>query len=329
MKIRKVTILGSTGSIGINALKVIENLKEEIRVIGLSCNKNIDLLINQIKTFNPLYVSIADEEAYHTFKNKITNYNIELLKGRNGLLEISSISDNDLIINGLVGSSGMEPTLCAIKKGINVALANKESLVMAGSLIEKAMNKSGAKIFPVDSEHSAIWQCLSGEVLSDVKRLILTGSGGPFRTRALDTFANISVSEALAHPNWEMGRKISIDSATMMNKGFELIEAFWLFKLDAKKIDIIIHPQSIIHSMVEFIDSSIKAQIGVPDMKVPIQYALTYPRHVWAPWESLNFSKVNKLTFEDPDYNRFPCLLLAKKSLKRTRLIANCIKFVK
>ena len=317
MKIRKVTILGSTGSIGINALKVIENLKEEIRVIGLSCNKNIDLLINQIKTFKPLYVSIADEEAYHAFKNKITNYNIELLKGRNGLLEISSISDNDLIINGLVGSSGMEPTLCALKKGINVALANKESLVMAGSLIEKAMNKSGAKIFPVDSEHSAIWQCLSGEALSDVKRLILTGSGGPFRTRALDTFANISVSEALAHPNWEMGRKISIDSATMMNKGFELIEAFWLFKLDAKKIDIIIHPQSIIHSMVEFIDSSIKAQIGVPDMKVPIQYALTYPRHVCAPWESLNFSKVNKLTFEDPDYNRFPCLLLAKKSLKR------------
>ncbi len=317
MKIRKVTILGSTGSIGINALRVIENLKEEIRVIGLSCNKNIDLLINQIKTFNPLYVSIADEEAYHTFKNKITNHDIELFKGRNGLLEISSISDNDLIINGLVGSSGMEPTLCAIKKGINVALANKESLVMAGSLIEEAMNKSGAKIFPVDSEHSAIWQCLSGEVLSDVKRLILTGSGGPFRTRALDTFANISVSEALAHPNWEMGRKISIDSATMMNKGFELIEAFWLFKLDAKKIDIIIHPQSIIHSMVEFIDSSIKAQIGVPDMKVPIQYALTYPRHVWAPWESLNFSKINKLTFEDPDYNRFPCLLLAKKSLKR------------
>ena len=178
---------------------------------------------------------LLTKETHNIFKNKITNYNVELLKGGNGLLEISSISDNDLIINGLVGSSGMEPTLCALK-GINVALANKESLVMAGSLIEKAMNKSGAKIFPVDSEHSAIWQCLSGEVLSDVKELSLTGSGGPFRTRALDTFANISVSEALAHPNWEMGRKISIDSATMMNKGFELIEAFWLFKLDAKKI---------------------------------------------------------------------------------------------
>ncbi len=316
MKTRKVTILGSTGSIGINALKVIENLNGKIKVIGLSCNKNTDLLLNQIKTFNPLYVSIADEEAYHTFKNKINNFNFELLKGRNGLLQISSINDNDLVINGLVGASGMEPTLCAIKKGINVALANKESLVMAGSLIKKAMNKSGAKIFPVDSEHSAIWQCLSGEALSDVKRLILTGSGGPFRKRALNTFSNISVSEALDHPNWEMGRKISIDSATMMNKGFELIEAFWLFDLDEKKIDIIIHPQSIIHSMVEFEDSSIKAQMGVPDMKVPIQYALTYPRHVWAPWESLNFSKVNMLTFEDPDYDRFPCLLLAKKSLK-------------
>ena len=316
MKVRNVTILGSTGSIGINALKVIENLKDEIRVIGLSCNKNIDLLFEQIKLFNPLYISVSNEEAFYLLKKKLINYNVELLKGKNGLLEISSINENDLIINGLVGSSGMEPTLYAIRKGINVALANKESLVMAGSIIKKAKNKSGAKIFPVDSEHSAIWQCLSGEVLSDVKRLILTGSGGPFRTRALETFNNISISEALAHPNWEMGRKISIDSATMMNKGFELIEAFWLFDLDVKEIDIIIHPQSIIHSMVEFKDSSVKAQMGVPDMKVPIQYALTYPRHIKAPWKSLNFSKLKELTFEDPDYERFPCLLLAKKALK-------------
>ena len=219
-------------------------------------------------------------------------------------------------MNGLVGASGMEPTLCAINNGIDIALSNKESLVMAGNLIREAMEKSGSKLFPVDSEHSAIWQCLVGEDLNDVKRLILTGSGGPFIDREIDTFNEVTVQEALNHPNWDMGRKITIDSATMMNKGFELIEAFWIFDLSYDKIDIVVHPQSIIHSMVEFNDSSIKAQMGVPDMKVPIQYALTYPRHIKAPWEKLDFFKCKDLTFKKPDYNRFPCLLLAIQALK-------------
>ncbi len=313
---KRISILGSTGSIGVNTLKVASHLKNEIEIISLSCNKNIDLLLKQVKTFNPKTISILNEDSYYKGKEKLKSYNIEILKGRKGLIELSSRNNIDLLMNGLVGASGMEPTLCAIKNGIDVALSNKESLVMAGSLIKKAMKKTGAKLFPVDSEHSAIWQCLIGENLNDVKRLILTGSGGPFIDREIETFNKVTVEEALNHPNWDMGRKITIDSATMMNKGFELIEAYWLFDLGYEKIDIVIHPQSIIHSMVEFKDSSIKAQLGIPDMKVPIQYALTYPRHVKAYWERLDFFKCKELTFKKPDYKRFPCLLLAIDALK-------------
>ncbi len=313
---KRISILGSTGSIGVNTLKVVNHLKNEIKVISLSCNKNVDLLLKQVKTFNPKTISIVDEQSYYEAEKKLKPHNVEILKGRKGLLELSSRNNIDLLMNGLVGASGMEPTLCAINNGIDVALSNKESLVMAGSLIKKAMEKSGAKLLPVDSEHSAIWQCLVGEKIEDVKRLILTGSGGPFIDRTIDTFKNVTVEEALNHPNWDMGKKITIDSATMMNKGFELIEAFWLFDLDYNMLDIVIHPQSIIHSMVEFKDSSIKAQLGVPDMKVPIQYALTYPRHFKAPWETLDFFKCRELSFTKPDYNRFPCLLLAIEALK-------------
>ncbi len=316
MNKKRISILGSTGSIGVNTLKVASHLKNEIEVVSLSCNKNIDLLMNQVKVFNPKTISILNEESYYKIKDRLKSYNIEILKGRKGLIELSSRNNIDLLMNGLVGASGMEPTLCAINNGIDIALSNKESLVMAGNLIREAMEKSGSKLFPVDSEHSAIWQCLVGEDLNDVKRLILTGSGGPFIDREIDTFNEVTVQEALNHPNWDMGRKITIDSATMMNKGFELIEAFWLFDLSYDKIDIVVHPQSIIHSMVEFNDSSIKAQMGVPDMKVPIQYALTYPRHIKAPWEKLDFFKCKDLTFKKPDYNRFPCLLLAIQALK-------------
>lgn len=317
MKKKRISILGSTGSIGVNTLKVVKHLKDQFEVINLSCNQNIDLLIDQIKTFQPKAVSVLNSKSYYKLKNKLKNSNIEILKGKEGLLEISSRNNIDLLMNGLVGAAGMKPTLNAINQGIDVALSNKESLVMAGSIIKKAMKKSGANLFPVDSEHSAIWQCLIGEDTRDIRRLILTGSGGPFRTRALQTFNDISLKEALNHPNWDMGRKISIDSATMMNKGFELIEAYWLFDLPLDKIDIVVHPQSIIHSMVEFKDSSIKAQLGVPDMKVPIQYALTYPRHVEAPWERLNFFDCKDLSFQKPDYERFPCISLALESLDR------------
>ena len=220
------------------------------------------------------------------------------------------------MLNALVGASGMEPTLNAINAGVNVALSNKESLVMAGNLINNALEDSDAELFPVDSEHSAIWQCMVGEDYKDISRIILTGSGGPFRERPLSTFGKISIDEALNHPNWDMGKKITIDSATMMNKGLEVIEAYWLFGFDLNSINIVVHPQSIIHSMIEMNDGAIKAQMGVPDMKVPIQYALTYPNHMSAPWERLDFFSCGDLTFQPPDFKRFPSIPLAFRALE-------------
>ena len=311
-----ISVLGSTGSIGVNALKIAEFLSKDIKVKYLTANKNYELLIEQTNKYKPKSICLVDKKLYKNLKLGINTKQVEVLVGREGLIEISKRKDVNVMLNGLVGSSGMEPTLSAIKTGVNVALANKESLVMAGGIINKAMELSGAKIFPVDSEHSAIWQCLVGENINDIRRIILTGSGGPFRSRDLDTFDDISVKEALKHPNWDMGKKISIDSATMMNKCLEVIEAYWLFQLDPKKIDIVIHPQSIVHSMVEFNDGSIKAQMGVPDMKIPIQYALTYPSHLKSPWERLDFLSCGDLTFQGPDYDRFPSLQLAYKALK-------------
>jgi 1-deoxy-D-xylulose-5-phosphate reductoisomerase len=314
---KRISILGSTGSIGVNALKVSSHLKDELDIIYLSANRNAESLIQQAKEFQPKAVCIVDESVFPDVQNALMHLDIELLTGREGLLELAARDDVDILLNGLVGTPGMEPTLKAIEAGIDVALSNKESLVMAGDIIQKAMDKSGAKLFPVDSEHSAIWQCLVGENIDDVRCLILTGSGGPFRTRDITTFENIMVDEALNHPNWDMGRKITIDSATMMNKGFEVIEAFWLFGFTPDRIKIVVHPQSIIHSMIEMKDGAIKAQMGVPDMKVPIQYALTYPRHLEAPWEQLNFLKCGDLTFEEPDFERFPCIKLAFDSLEK------------
>ena len=314
---RRISILGSTGSIGVNALKVISHLQNELEVVYLSVNKNTALLLEQIKIYQPKAVCIVDEESYYKVKEDIYSLNIEILCGRPGLLELAKRTDVDVMLNALVGAPGMEPTLFAIEAGVDVALSNKESLVMAGNIINKAQQKSGAEIYPVDSEHSAIWQCLIGEELVDVNRIILTGSGGPFRQRDISSFNNITVKEALNHPNWDMGRKITIDSATMMNKGFEVIEAFWLFGFTPDRIKIVVHPQSIIHSMIEMKDGAIKAQMGVPDMKVPIQYALTYPRHLEAPWEQLDFLKCGDLTFEEPDIERFPCIKLAFDSLEK------------
>jgi len=314
---KRISILGSTGSIGVNALKVSSHLKDELDIIYLSANRNAESLIQQAKEFQPKAVCIVDESVFPDVQNALMHLDIEILTGREGLLELAARDDVDILLNGLVGTPGMEPTLKAIEAGIDVALSNKESLVMAGDIIQKAMDKSGAKLFPVDSEHSAIWQCLVGENIDDVRCLILTGSGGPFRTRDITTFENIMVDEALNHPNWDMGRKITIDSATMMNKGFEVIEAFWLFGFTPDRIKIVVHPQSIIHSMIEMKDGAIKAQMGVPDMKVPIQYALTYPRHLEAPWEQLDFLKCGNLTFEEPDFERFPCIKLAFDSLEK------------
>ena len=312
---KKITILGSTGSIGVNALNVINNL--DIDVVGLSANTNSKLLIEQAKKFQPKSVSIVDEDAYLIVKDALKNTSIDVLCGKNGLLEISSRDDVDLVLNALVGSSGMLPTVYAIRAGADIALSNKESLVMAGKIIERERKKANVNIFPVDSEHSAIWQCLVGESKEEVKRLILTGSGGPFREKKISTFKDIKPEDALKHPNWEMGKKITIDSASMMNKGLEVIEAVWLFEMDSQKVDIVVHPQSIIHSMVEFDDTSVKAQLGLPDMKIPIQYALSYPNHIKTNWEPLDLVKIKSLTFESVNYERFPCIKLAYEALAR------------
>ena len=314
---KNITILGSTGSIGVNTLNVIDNLDQDYNIVGLSANTSANTILSQIKKYKPEVVAIADLNTAGFVKEQLKGYDITILPGRSGLLELSSRNDVDLLFNALVGSSGMEPTLCAIKSSVDVALSNKESLVMAGDIIESEKIKSGAKIFPVDSEHSAIWQCLAGEKIDQVEKIILTGSGGPFRNRDIDTLIDVKVGDALNHPNWEMGKKITIDSASMMNKGLEVIETKWLFGIDWDKIEIVIHPESIIHSMVEFKDKSVKAQMGVPDMKVPIQYALTYPDRKVADWESLDLSKIGSLNFEPPSYERFPCISLAYEALKK------------
>ena len=313
---KKVSILGSTGSIGVNTLNVIDTLQDQFDIVYLSTFQNKELIIEQAKKYQPKAVVIVNDSHVEDIQNALEKENIEILFGRDGLLEISKRDDVDLVMNGLVGSAGMEPTINSLKAGVDVALSNKESMVMAGDLINNIILESGAKIYPVDSEHSAIWQCLVGENVNDIKRIILTGSGGPFRTRDINTFSEISLKEALNHPNWSMGNKITIDSATMMNKGLEVIEARWLFNLEIDQIDILIHPQSIIHSMVEFNDRSIKAQLGIPDMKIPIQYALTYPSHSLAEWDELDLAKIGKLTFEEKDIEKFPCIELAYESLR-------------
>jgi len=314
---KKVSILGSTGSIGINALSVIDNHLGEFDVIALSANKNGQLLIEQALKYQPEFVAIVDTETAIIVEDQLSSTNIKVLKGRDGLLELSSYEAADLMLNALVGSSGMEPTINALKSKVDVALSNKESLVMAGNIINDIKNNSGAKIFPIDSEHSAIWQCLTGESMEDVNKIILTGSGGPFRTLDRSKFSSITPEQALKHPNWDMGNKITIDSATMMNKGLEVIEAFWLFNISKEMIEIIIHPESIIHSMVEFKDKSIKAQLGLPDMKIPIQYALTFPNHPQSSWKELSLTEIKSLTFENPDYKKFPCMRLAFDVLEK------------
>lgn len=314
---KRVSILGSTGSIGVNTLKILMRLEDEFEVTCLTANTNCNLLIDQAKRFNPESVCIVDERSFKKVKNALSSTDIEIFSGRSGLLDVSQRDNVDIVVNALVGAAGMEPTINTINAGVDVALANKESLVMAGRIIKSKLKEKGSRIFPIDSEHSAIWHCLLGERFEDIGRLILTGSGGPFRERNINEFNNISVEEALDHPNWQMGKKISIDSATMMNKGLEVIEAHWLFDFEPNQIDIVIHPQSIIHSMVELKDKSIKAQMGVPDMKIPIQFALSYPRHFESSWDALDFYEIGSLTFEKPDLEKFPSIGLAYRALDK------------
>jgi len=313
---KRLSILGSTGSIGVSTLNVVRNLEEKIFIKYLTANSNSELLIKQAIEFRPETVVIVNKGKANIVKESVEKFGIDVMVGREGLIECAKDSDVDILLNGLVGSAGMEPTFHAVKSGVDVALSNKESLVMAGELINHEKGVSGSKIIPVDSEHSAIWQCLTGESINDVSRLILTGSGGPFRNKNKNYFGKITPEEALNHPNWDMGNKITIDSATMMNKGLEIIEAHWLFDMEPNEIDIVVHPQSIIHSMVEFKDRSVKAQLGIPDMKIPIQYALTYPKHIDSEWESLDLASIGSLTFEYPDFDKFPCIRLAYDALK-------------
>ena len=320
---KKVFVLGSTGSIGVNCLNVISNLKDNFEVAGLTVNSNTELLLEQIGKFNPKVVVVRDENAAKKISGKIPK-GCELLVGEDGLIKAAMETDYDIFMGAMVGFAGLAPTLEAIKRGKRIALANKETLVVAGDIVTKLVLENSAEIIPVDSEHSAIYQCLVGENLNEVEKLILTASGGPFRDKDKSFFENATVDEALNHPNWKMGSKISIDSATMMNKGLEVIEAHWLFGLPSEKIEVVIHPQSIIHSMVQYVDGSIKAQLGLPDMKLPIQYALTFPERAQNDFERTNLASIGCLTFFEPDLNKFECLKMAFDALN-TGGTAPCI----
>jgi 1-deoxy-D-xylulose-5-phosphate reductoisomerase len=307
---KKILILGSSGSIGVNALNVIRKFPDKFKVTGLTVNSRIDVLEQQIKEFHPEFVVVTDESKARELRSNIGNL-CEVLVGDNELLKVSSEREFDILLGAIVGFAGLAPTLEAIKRGKRIALANKETLVVAGGLVTRLVLENSAEILPVDSEHSAIYQCLVGENLNEVEKLILTASGGPFLNKEKSFFENATVDEALNHPNWKMGSKITIDSATMMNKGLEVIEAHWLFGLPVERINVVVHPQSIIHSMVQFVDGSIKAQLGLPDMKLPIQYALTFPERLQNDFKRTNLPGINNLTFYEPDFNKFECLKLA------------------
>jgi len=313
---KKVAILGASGSIGKNTLEVVKDLTDDLKVVCLSVHQNTKFLYEQAIKFLPEVVVITDSSQNDNNINKLETEGIKVFWGSEGLVEALSSIDYDILVNALVGAAGLLPTLSSIEKGKTVAIANKESLVMAGEHITTKVKEFNANLLPIDSEHSAIFQCLVGENIKDVQRVIITGSGGPFLNREKNQFKNITVDEALAHPNWEMGKKITIDSATLMNKGLEIIEAHWLFDLPLEKIDLVIHPQSIIHSMVEFVDGSIKAQLGWPDMKLPIQYALTYPTRRNLNSKKIDLTEMENLTFYRPDYNKFPALQLAVDAIK-------------
>lgn len=293
---------------------MIQNLPEQFTVTYLTANKNVELLQQQIEQFKPRGVVLVDECNVPMLR-KTVNGSVEVLVGEEGLMEIVRRDDVDVVISSLVGFAGLKPTIEAIKHRKNVALANKETLVVAGMLITALVKEYGVRLIPVDSEHSAILQCLAGEDPQHISRLILTASGGPFLHTSIDSLAHVTVEQALNHPNWKMGKKITIDSATLMNKGLEVIEAHWLFNLPPERIEVVIHPQSIIHSMVEFVDGSIKAQLGVPDMKIPIQYALTYPDRSPMNGARLNFPGLQSMTFFQPDRKKFRCLQLAYDAL--------------
>lgn len=313
--LRRVAILGSTGSIGTQALDVISEHSEILQVTVLAAGRNADLLIKQCREFRPRVAIIADESKYRYVSEALTGCDIEVLAGADAMSEAVQRDDVDVVLTATVGYSGLPPTVCAIKAGKDIALANKETLVVAGELIERLLGQSKSRIYPVDSEHSAIYQCLVGEDKTSVSKLIVTASGGPFRLLSKEDMKRVTVKDALMHPKWKMGAKITVDSSTMINKAFEIIEARWLFGIPAERIEAVVHPQSIIHSMVQFTDGAVKAQLGVPDMHLPISYALGYARRLPSIRRELTIEDYASMTFERPDIDRFPCLALAHQAL--------------
>ena len=318
IKKKQIAILGSTGSIGTQALQVIEEHPELYEVYALTANNKVDLLIAQARKFMPEAVVIANEEKYAQLKEALSDLPVKVYAGAAALCQIVESGPIDVVLTAMVGYAGLKPTMNAIRAGKAIALANKETLVVAGELINQLARQYRTPILPVDSEHSAVFQCLAGEVGNPIEKVILTASGGPFRTCTMEQLKTVTKVQALKHPNWEMGAKITIDSASMMNKGFEVIEAKWLFGVQPGQIEVVVvHPQSVIHSMVQFEDGAIKAQLGMPDMRLPIQYAFSYPDRINSSFDRLDFSKCTNLTFEQPDTKRFRNLALAYESMYR------------
>ncbi|MBR1663826.1 MAG: 1-deoxy-D-xylulose-5-phosphate reductoisomerase [Ruminococcus sp.] len=312
---KTITILGSTGSIGTQSLDVCK--KHRIRVAAVSANKNVKLLAQQAKEFEVQYACIADETLAPELEELLAGSGIRVLAGHDGIMQIASLDSVDIMLNSLVGMVGLEPTLAAIEKGTNIALANKETLVAGGKLVINRARRKNVRIYPVDSEHSAIFQCLQGNNIRDLKKIILTASGGPFYGMKKKDLEKVTIEQALSHPNWAMGNKITIDSATMMNKGLEFIEALWLFDLEPEQIEVVVHRQSIVHSAVEYNDNAVIAQLGVADMRIPIQYALLFPQRVECPVEQLSLTDIGTLTFEKPDLETFDCLSACIKAITK------------
>jgi 1-deoxy-D-xylulose-5-phosphate reductoisomerase len=314
---KRLAILGSTGSIGVNTLEIVEQFREEFEVLTLAAGTNLSVLREQVKRFKPRLVSVLNQDLAQILQKDLQKEKVEVAFGAEGLIHAATFPGADLVVSAVVGSAGLLPLLAAIEEGKNIALANKESIVMAGEIIVKKAQKKGVAILPIDSEHSAIFQALGGKTGGEgVKRIILTASGGPFYTLPAEALQAVSPQEALAHPVWEMGPKISVDSATMMNKGLEVIEAHWFFQVPPERIEIVIHPQGIVHSLVEYVDSSIIAQLSIPDMRIPIAYALSYPKRLTTDLPGLNLAELNHLTFDPPDFEKFPSLKLAYEALE-------------
>ena len=312
---KRIAILGSTGSIGTQTLDVVREHADEYEAYALTAGHNAELLIAQAREFRPEAVVIADESRYETVREALADLPIKVWAGAEAIGDAASLPDVDVVVTAMVGFAGLRPTVAAIEAGKTIALANKDTLVVAGELITELAVKHRAPILPVDSEHSAIFQCLVGEDGNAIDKILLTASGGPFRTTPIEELANVTAARALKHPNWEMGAKITIDSATMMNKGFEMIEAKWLFGVEPERIEVLVHPESIVHSAVQLADGGVKAQLGVPDMRLPIQYALSFPRRLSLSGERLDLAALGRLTFERPDFDKFDCLRIAYEAI--------------